>query len=753
MLPVPASKVTPKAPFKLLFNTILPGPPTPVLRITFPANSMARLIWSNWSAVTMSPASRLEPRPFCRNWPVEVMSPAAVVVNRPALVTVTLPPVASGASTVSAAPVKANAPERLTAPPSVVVPVPADCVKLAASNAPRATLAAETTVTAPSGAEPPTAPEKLMEPMPAVRLRAWPPLTEPLKVMSPAPAPVDSAMPPASATEPPKAMAVEVVVMSPARLLAPAPFCVKPPVAVMSPAAAVVNWPELVTSMLPPTVAGALTVRAAPVKSRLPVRLRAPASVVVPVPACCVRLAAEKAPRFTSAAETTVTAPRREAPPTEALKAMFPVPAVRLRALAPLTAPLKVMSPASAPVDSAMSPARVTDPPKAMAVEVVVMSPARLLAPAPFCVKPPVAVMSPAAAVVNWPELVTSTVPPAASAALTISAEPVKSRLPPRLTAPFSVVVPVPACCVRLAAVKAPRVTSAAETTVTAPSGVEPPTTPEKLMEPVPAVRLRALGALAPLTAPLKVMSPAAEPVETAMSSARVTAEAKDTGAETVVMSPDRLLAPVPLWVKPPSARMLPAEEVVKAPELATVTAPAASMSALTARAEPVKANEPPRVMAPATVVAPVPATCVKLAASTAAEKVRSSAEETTMAPMAPEAPTAPEKVMSPAPADRVRFRELPALLMVPTVRSPLEPSPVASVTADASATLPSTIGALEVCTVPARRTVPPTRVVSTPEAKVATSSAPLPRVRSPAFCSVVEEPPVTVTSSLKARS
>ena len=100
-----------------------------------------------------------------------------------------------------------------------------------------------------------------------------------------------------------------------------------------------------------------------------------------------------------------------------------------------------------------------------------VMSPARLLLPAPDCVNAPVALMSPFADVVNVPVFATVTAPPAVTAAFTVSALPVKESAPVSVAAPPTVVVPVPACCVRLADLNAALMpTSLAETSVTAPS-------------------------------------------------------------------------------------------------------------------------------------------------------------------------------------------------------------------------------------------------------------------------------------------
>ena len=171
MLPVPAVSVSDCAPFTVLFSTMFPAPAAPVLNSTGPARSTARLSCRFASPVTMSPARLLVPAPFCRNAPVEKMSPAAAVVNNPAFVTVTVPPAVTAAFTVSALPVNDRLPVKSTAPPKVVVPVPADCVRLVAVIAPAVTLPADTTVKAPRRVVPPTAPDSVIFPVPAAKLR------------------------------------------------------------------------------------------------------------------------------------------------------------------------------------------------------------------------------------------------------------------------------------------------------------------------------------------------------------------------------------------------------------------------------------------------------------------------------------------------------------------------------------------------------------------------------------------------------
>ena len=89
---------------------------------------------------------------------------------------------------------KSNWLVRSTIPLKVVATLPADCVKLAAVNVLEAnTVAADVTVTSPKRV-PPTAPVKVMLPVPAVRPRVCAPAPAPLSVlpnrMLPAPAPV-----------------------------------------------------------------------------------------------------------------------------------------------------------------------------------------------------------------------------------------------------------------------------------------------------------------------------------------------------------------------------------------------------------------------------------------------------------------------------------------------------------------------------------------------------------------------------------
>ncbi len=200
-------------------------------------------------------------------------------------------------------------------------------------------------------------------------------------------------------------------------------------------------------------------------------------------------------------------------------------------------------------VDIARSLARVTADWKLMSALPVLMSPARVLLPAPFCVKAPPDVMSPAGAVVNVPALVMVVVPPTWAAALTVRSLPEKARLPVRLTAPPRVVAPLPACCVRLAAFTAARLTFWAETTFTALSAAVSPTAPDTDTLPVPAVmvRLRAVASL--LMVELKLTSPEPEPVFKVVSLERIAAPV------TAMLPPAAWVAPAP----PPEVLAVPA--------------------------------------------------------------------------------------------------------------------------------------------------------------------------------------------------
>ena len=151
-------------------------------------------------------------------------------------------------------------------------------------------------------------------------------------------------------------------------------------------------------------------------------------------------------------------------------------------------------------------PARVTARAKDTEAALVVMSPARLVAPAPSWAKPPSAVMSPV--MVSRPTLLTVTAPSTSTLPAMLTRLVVRSRSPVRRARPDRVVVPVPEAWVTLAALTVEaRVRSSALATDRLPSAVVLPTAPLKRTSADPALMARFLP---PLTAPPKVMAPPA---------------------------------------------------------------------------------------------------------------------------------------------------------------------------------------------------------------------------------------------------
>ena len=271
--------------------------------------------------------------------------------------------------------------------------------------------------------------------------------------------------------------------------------------------------------------------------------------------------------------------------------------------------------------------------------------------------------------------------------------------------------VPVPADCVRLAAVIAPAVTLPADTTVIASRAVVPPTALDSVILPVPAFKVRSC---APLTLPAKVISPAPAPVFRVMSPVRLTAPAKPMAVLAVVMLAPMPLAPVPVWLKPPSAEMVAAAVVVSWPLLATWTEPVVANGALTVRLAPVNANPPESVVESLNVVVPVPAAWVKLAALSVEEKRRSSAEPTEIAPSVVVAPTGPENSRS-----RPEALRAPGPSSAPVkVRSPSPRVNAASPTISASASVTASSLVLTVALTfvrPAVRVRPPSKLKVSP--------------------------------------
>ena len=201
--------------------------------------------------------------------------------------------------------------------------------------------------------------------------------------------------------------------------------------------------------------------------------------------------------------------------------------------------------------------------------------------------------MSPAAAVLNKPALATCTAPPAPTLAFTASWLPAKAILPNSVTPPFRVVVPVPACCVKLAATTVLlAVTSLADTTFKAPRAATPPTAPPKAMSPVPAVRLKPRGVpgASLFTVLLKLILPAPAPVArtrsapTTMAGPLTLITPPAEAVELVSTDPAILMAEPVKLTAPPVPVPLPCavvERIVRAPLAFRVMWPAVASPAL----------------------------------------------------------------------------------------------------------------------------------------------------------------------------
>lgn len=224
--------------------------------------------------------------PEIRNCPtVPELVPEVVRVKGPPLVVVTVP-LLDRFNPVNTIPAIAFV---FRAPLNVKVPVH---VKLrdAALKAALVMLVAELINTAPNRVVPPAAPEKVIFPMPAARVRSpGPSKVLEKEIAAPAVA-VEIEVAPAKVTAPAKETASPAVVEL-LRLTAPLPDCVKAPLRVIvapeprvkSPLFAIASAPEFVVFTAP------LKVKAVPVRliPKTPVVDSAPLKVVVPVPAAC----------------------------------------------------------------------------------------------------------------------------------------------------------------------------------------------------------------------------------------------------------------------------------------------------------------------------------------------------------------------------------------------------------------------------------------------------------------------------------
>ena len=238
-------------PSTVLCNRISPAPaPVSITTSLVSVIGCCKVILS--SLTLISPAVWTAPAPSCRNALSSVMSPLAVKLNNPLLVIVRPPPpvVVIVSFIVNAAPFRSTpaAPFVLIGSLKVVVPVPADCKKLAALIAVSAVrLAALLTIISSSLAVPPIIPSISIFPVPAVISKSNAPLTVPFISIEPPAAPVSSAIFPvrvkalSSTISPPAVVISAAVLNAPFRLV---PSRTAPVVVVISPVAASVVVPS-----------------------------------------------------------------------------------------------------------------------------------------------------------------------------------------------------------------------------------------------------------------------------------------------------------------------------------------------------------------------------------------------------------------------------------------------------------------------------------------------------------------------------
>ena len=252
-----------------------------------------------------------------------------------------------------------------------------------------------------------------------------------------------------------------------------------------------------------------------------------------------------------------------------------------------------MMSPAPAPVSTAIDPSIVVAELKFTTSPVVVISPAVLMpVPPPVKLTAPSEVMSPNAPIVNPAAPLSVTMPllpPVGGMVVTV----LFSAIVPDVTtfkpasaeyvcAPLNVVAPVPASCWKLAALIEAAVTLNAELIVIVPIALPgaSPTAPVKVTLPVPAVRFKPKKKMSSVLA--KLMSPISAPVSTANDPSIVVAELKFTTSPVVVMSPAVLMPAALVKLTAPSEVMSPNAPIVNPAAPLSVTVPlfaAASVS------------------------------------------------------------------------------------------------------------------------------------------------------------------------------
>lgn len=173
--------------------------------------------------------------------------------------------------------------------------------------------------------------------------------------------------------------------------------------------------------------------------------------MVVPLPADWVIVEAFRSNAVKLLTLTTVKSPIRVDAPAFAAKVMFPVSAVRVKEPGPSTAPEKIISPGPIPVFSDAVPVKVTPLPNWMLsfVVVIVIDPPSWLVPVPDWVNGPSRDSAPLGPSTNVPamEIVAGPLSAVVTELLIVRLFPVKAKpaAPLKVTAPFKVVVPVPA--------------------------------------------------------------------------------------------------------------------------------------------------------------------------------------------------------------------------------------------------------------------------------------------------------------------
>ncbi len=186
------------------------------------------------------------------------------------------------------------------------------------------TLCALEMVSVPKRVPPPTAPTKLILPVPAAKLRLKAPLTVLLKVISPGPVPVFRATLFVKLTADPKLMLLLVVVMLAPKSTVPAPDCVNGPLRLKLDPEGIVSRPLLVIVTPPPpvvvTAPSTLITLPDNTMPAPPLVFNAPLNVIVPGTPLILIEVAVIALVVTLFALVMVNAPKRVVPPAIPLR-------------------------------------------------------------------------------------------------------------------------------------------------------------------------------------------------------------------------------------------------------------------------------------------------------------------------------------------------------------------------------------------------------------------------------------------------